>query len=309
MVEEKETRQEKYKDVEENIRKEEKKDEIKKIVKKGFKIFFIVFGIFVGFLLYMHYVGTSGLVVREYKVSSKKLPSEMHGLKVVHFSDLNYLSTTNKKSLKKTVNRINELKPDIVVFTGNLVASGIKLEEKDKKDIIKYLNMIDSKIGVYAIKGSKDYNKQYDSIMAETNIKILNNSYEVIYYKGNTPILLNGCGSSNKKDCDLGQTFSYSEMDNLYTITLVHEPDVTKDIIKNYKTDLILAGHSLNGQIRLPGIGGLIKPKGAKKYVNPKYEFKNTTLYVSGGLGTNGSKLRYFNHPSINFYRLVKETN
>lgn len=304
-----ESRQEKYKDVEENIRKEEKKKKIKAIVKKIFTVFFIVFGISIGFLLYMHYVGTSGLVVKEYKVSSKKLPSEMHGLKVIHFSDLNYLSTTNKKSLKKTINKINELRPDIVVFTGNLVASNVKLSVKDKKDLIKYLNMIDSKIGVYAIKGNKDYNKQYDSVISKTNIKILDNSYEVIYYKGNTPILLNGCGSSNKKDCDLGQTFSYNEIDNLYTITLIHEPDIAKDIADNYKTDLILAGHSLNGQIRLPGIGGIIKIKGAKKYVNSEYKFKNTTLYVSGGLGTNGYKLRYFNHPSINFYRLVKETD
>ena len=304
-----ETRQEKYKEIEENIRKEEKVKKIKGITKKVLKVFGIIFGIFVGLLIYMHYVGTAGIVVREYKVESKKLPSEMHGLKVVHFSDLNYLSTTNKKTLKKTVNKINELKPDIVVFTGNLVAKNVKLDDKDKKDLVKYLNMIDSKIGIYAIKGNNDYNKQYDSIIGETNIKVINNSYEVIYYKGNIPILLTGCGSSNKNDCDLGETFSYNEMDNLYTISLIHEPDTAKEIVKKYKTDIILAGHSLNGQIRLPGIGGLIKVKGAKKYVNSKYEFKNTTLYVSGGLGTSGYKLRYFNHPSINFYRLVKETD
>ena len=49
--------------------------------------------------------------------------------------------------------------------------------------------------------------------------------------------------------------------------------------------------------------------KKGKKYLNSKYVFDNTTLFVSGGLGTNNSELRLFNHPSINFYRLVKETN
>ena len=304
-----ETRQNKNKELEEDLRKEESISKRKAIIKKIFKILIIVFGIIIGFILYMHYVGTKGLVVKEYKVASKKIPKEMHGFKIVHFSDLNYLSTTNKKSLKKLVNKINELKPDIVVFTGNLISSGVKLNNQDKTDLIGYLNKIDSKIGIYAIKGSKDYNKQYEEIINKTNIKMLNNSYELIYYDSSTPILLTGCGSSIKGDCDLGETFSYSEMDNLYTITLVHEPDITKNIIGNYKTDLILAGHSLNGQIRLPLIGGIIKIKGAKKYLNPKYEFKNTTLYITGGLGTSGYKLRYFNHPSINFYRLVKETN
>ncbi len=95
-------------------------------------------------------------------------------------------------------------------------------------------------------------------------------------------------------------------MDNLYTIVLTHEPDNTKKIINN-KPDLILAGHSLNGQIRLPLIGGLKKFESAKKYSNSKYKINDTTLFVSNGLGTTNQEFRLFNHPSINFYRLVKE--
>ena len=76
-----------------------------------------------------------------------------------------------------------------------------------------------------------------------------------------------------------------------------------------YKPNLILAGHSHNGQIRLPIIGGLTKFEEAKKYSNSKYNIDNTTLFISGGLGTSKYEFRLFNHPSINFYRLVKETN
>ena len=48
---------------------------------------------------------------------------------------------------------------------------------------------------------------------------------------------------------------------------------------------------------------------GANKYKKLKETIGNSTLFISGGLGTNKSEFRLFNHPSINFYRLVKETN
>ena len=280
-----------------------------KIGKTILKIFFIIILLFILSFMYMHYIGTAGLVVKEYKVSSKRLPDNFHGLKIVHFSDLHYKNTINKKELKRLVNKINEIKPDIVVFTGDLLSNNKEITKNDIKTLTKELNRIEASIGIYSIKGDEDYNKTYDKVISKTNIKVINNSYEVIYNKGNIPILITGTGSILKNDCDLGSTYSYNEMDNLYTISLIHEADITEDIKGTYKPNLILAGHSNNGQIRLPLIGGMIKFEEGKKYVNPKYEFSNSTLFVSGGLGTSKYEFRLFNHPSINFYRLVKETN
>ena len=67
---------------------------------------------------------------------------------------------------------------------------------------------------------------------------------------------------------------------------------------------MILAGHSLNGQIVLPLIGPLIKKDGAKKYISSYYEINNTLLYVSGGIGNSNYEFRLLNHPSINFFRI-----
>lgn len=226
----------------------------------------------------------------------------------MHFSDLYYLTTINEKELKTIVSKINELKPDIVVFTGDLISNTKEITKNDIKTLTNELNKIETTLGIFAIKGDEDYNKNYEKVINKTSIKVINNSYEVIYYKDSIPILITGTGSILKNDCDLGSTFSYNEMDNLYTISLIHEADITVDIKNTYKPDLILAGHSSNGQIRLPFIGGLMKFEEGKKYVNPKYEFNNSTLFVSGGIGTSKSEFRLFNHPSINFYRLVKET-
>ena len=87
-----------------------------------------------------------------------------------------------------------------------------------------------------------------------------------------------------------------------YTIVLAHEPDQI-DYINNYDIDLYLTGHSHLWQVRLPLIGAIWTPEGAKKYYDEHYIIDETNMYVNGGLGTSGLKLRYFNKPSINMYR------
>ena len=77
-------------------------------------------------------------------------------------------------------------------------------------------------------------------------------------------------------------------------------------ILKNYDIDVIFAGHSLGGQLRLPFWGATLKKDGASVYTNDYYNENNTKLYVSYGIGTNPPHIRTFNKPSINVYRLKK---
>ena len=81
-----------------------------------------------------------------------------------------------------------------------------------------------------------------------------------------------------------------------------HEPDAIKEILENEKTsNLILAGHSINGSINIPGIKNLLLPNGAKKIKSS--ELKNKSVYISNGIGVNNINFRLFNTPSINLYR------
>lgn len=301
-------REEKADKLEKEFLKEEKKEKNTKRIKIVIKIIFILITLFLLLILYMHFIGTKGLIVREYKVESNQLPDSFHGFKVVQFSDLHYLSTIHEKELKNIVNKINKLKPDIVVFTGDLIEESKTTTENDLKVLTTYLNKIEASTGLYAIKGNHDYsNDNFEKVMNQTNFKILDNTYELIYYQGNIPILLTGNGSIIHNDCDIDKAFSYDKMDNLYTISLIHEPDVTDNIREKYSANLILAGHTHNGQIRVPGLGAIMKVEEGKIYPNQEYTLGNTKLYVSGGLGTSMYEFRLFNHPSINFYRLTKE--
>lgn len=284
------------------MNKKEKETKETKETKENKSHIFIYILLIIGLIIiYSRYIATTGIQIKEYSVINNKIPESFKGFKVVHFSDLKYGSTTDQKYLKKLVNKINELNPDIIIFTGDLVSSNYKLTDNDKKSIIENLNKLDPKIDIYSIRGDNDINETYNSIITQTKIIEINNLNKLIYYKGDTPIMLIGLDDSINGNQSLDMAFNYEE-NNYYKILIAHEPD-TYEKIKDKNIDLFLAGHSLNGQVRLPFIGSIYTPTGAKKYYDSKYKIDNTEIYISNGLGTSKIPYRLNNRPSINLYR------
>ena len=142
-----------------------------------------------------------------------------------------------------------------------------------------------------------------------TAIRLINtlliNQYDIIINKEKDKIYLGGIDDTLLGNPDIKSTTSYlKENNDTYSIILVHEPDYSDNILKEQKVDLILSGHSHNGQVRIPIIGALYTPNGAKKYYKNYYTINNTKLYISSGIGNTDLNLRLFNRPSINFYRI-----
>lgn len=301
------TRTELNKEKQNKIIAEEMREKRKKIVLKTLKIMFLIVLIMSSSFIYITYVSNKKIIVNEKRIVSKNLPNNFDGLKIIQLSDIHYGTTIYKKELVEIVKLINERNPDLVVFTGDLIDKNYKMKLKEKEDLTKILKKINESIGKYAVDGDED-SDEFTTILNQSEFTILNNSYELIYNKNNTPIMITGVSSSLNNKIDVDKAFEYFNTPNfdskIFTITLTHEPDNTEEILNKYKSDLILAGHSHNGQIRIPYIGNLLKKSGAKKYNNDFYRIKNTELYVSNGLGTNGNGIRLFTHPSINFFRI-----
>lgn len=283
--------------------KENKKTKSKKIIKI---LFFIIF-ILIIILLYSRFIGTKGLKVKEYKIVNENFTDNFYGLKIVHITDLHYGNTTNNSDLKKIVDKVNLIKPDIIVFTGDLLDKELNNEELG--EFKSTLNNMKSNIKKYAVNGNHDEN--FSEILKETGFTDLNNNYDSLYNSNNSVILFSGINTNddiNDAIKNINNFLSDEQNTNniIYKIMLMHEPDKILDFdYNNY--DLILAGHSHNGQITIPFIGSLYKPNGSKKYYKDYYELEGTKLYISGGIGTSTLKLRLFNKPSINLYRLTSK--
>lgn len=243
--------------------------------------------------LYGRFIEVNNFKVKEYSVIDNNLPEDFNGYKIIHISDIFY----NGNDLTKIIDRINLLKPDLVVLTGDLLKDNISKENQDK--LINYINNINSKYGIYYVLGDNDNTDNFNYVINKLNITILDNNYVYLYNGTNNKIMLLGVGQELNNET----LFNYEDND-YYKILLSHKPDTYDKLNNKEDINLYLSGHSLNGQIRIPFIGGIITKEGSKKYYDSQYTINNTKIYISNGLGNESYDIRLFNTPSINFYRL-----
>lgn len=278
-------------------------------MKRLLKITFFILAIIFLIIIYARYIGTMGLTTKEYTIIDKNIPEGFDGLKIVHFSDIHYNRAITLKKIESIVKEINLIKPDIVVFTGDLLDKDAILTNTDYDELGKILKKINAPSGKYAILGNHDYKKEEENaikILKNSNFTYLENTYDIIYDKYGNKVFIGGIGSVIQNKDDIDKTLnSLSNKDNIsYKIILIHEPDIADEITTGYKINLILAGHSHGGQIRLPLIGALYTPPYAKKYQNEYYKINDCNLYISTGIGVSTINYRLWDKPSINFYRI-----
>lgn len=251
--------------------------------------------IFIGITyFYARYINTTGLNVEEIAIISSDMDSAYNGFKIVQFSDIHYGRTTLEDELSNVITKINELNPDIIVFTGDMFDYN-NLSAKDIELMTNYFNKLEARLFKFAIIGDYDetYLETYKTILSNSNFILLDNTSKLVYDNSSTPINFIGLTNTN----DISALYD----NNYFSITLTHEPDNVKNI---NNSDIILAGHSLGGQIKIPFIDGIIKKDGAETYLNSYYEVNDQKLYISNGIGTENFNFRLFNKPSITLYRL-----
>lgn len=266
------------------------------------KIIIFLIVLLIGILLYAHFIETKNFKITEQSIQAN-ISESFNGFKIVQFSDLLIGSTKTIDNLEEIVNEINNLNPDIIVFTGDLIKKDYDIKDNEIEKIKELLKNLNCTLYKYATIGDNDQ-ENYKEIMTDSDFIILDNESNYIFYQDITPIKITGITDVS----DLEKALSISDdLDASYNIVITHQPD-NIEILATYDIDLVLAGHSLLGQIRLPFIGGIIKKDGATKYIDNYYKVNDTIMYVSSGLGIdNNYYFRLFNKPEINLYRLTQK--
>ncbi len=283
---------------------------MKKEGKKRFrwlKILIFCFLLFLSVILYARYIETTHIIVNEENVINTNLPNSFYGYKVIQLSDIHYKTTITKKELEKVVKKINRINPNIIVITGDLLDNTVDYNETDKSTLIDLLNNINGKYK-YIITGDHDKHELFNEIITKTDFKLLDNTYDIIYNGDYDPILIGGISTrtdgDNSEEKIMSIENAIKENKTTYNILLIHEPNIIEKInYNNYQ--LVLAGHTHNGQINVPGIKKLLIPTKDNNYTKTYYDLDGTDLYISPGIGTSNIKARLFNSPTINLYRLL----
>ena len=266
---------------------------ILKKFKIDFKIKFIgilalAFGIG---LSIMGFINAANPVVKELNIKMSNLPENWKGKKIVQLSDVHFGSINNIKFLEKIVKKVNDLQPDLIVYTGDL----FDREDGVGPDFVDTMNKMKPKDGSYFAFGNHDVYFGMDNvkkIMAESGIKIL--SDEMVNINGLQLIGLDGWEFTGRTDIkDVLEKIAFDK--NKPSVLLYHVPANVAEI-KAGGINLWLAGHTHRGQ--LWPINWLITWV-YKGYGHGLFQDNNFFLYVSAGTGSWGPSMRTSGPPEI----------
>jgi uncharacterized protein len=246
-----------------------------------------------------------------------RLPEAWNGLRIVQLSDFHYDPLFSVHPIRKAVEIVQGLKPDLIFFTGDFITdtsysrkivSG-KRTGLDVELCAQLLGGLQSRLGSYAILGNHDVRFNSKAVMEALEshgVRVLQNSAWALE-QDNSRLWLAGVDDALEGQPDLEKAFKSVPKDEL-TILLAHEPDFALETVK-YGTDLQLSGHSHGGQIRIPLIGAPYLPDLAHKYPRGLYQVGNMKLYTNVGLGTITVPFRFDCPPEITLFTLKKATN
>src|SRR5699024_3445732 len=112
-------------------------------------------------------------------IHSTKLPESFHNKKIVQFSDTHLGFNYTLEELKKLVQEINKLTPDIIVFTGDLIDDPLESSEQENEEIVNVLRQLDASTGKFWVYGNHDHGgygtEQILQIMEAANFTLLQN--------------------------------------------------------------------------------------------------------------------------------------
>lgn len=262
---------------------------------------FILFLMIAGVLVigYARYLEPHMLHIKKVTVTSQYLPDAAENLKIAVFGDTHFGPYYSADDFDKVLSAIKKLKPDIVVFTGDLI-DHYELYSDDVNVISKKLSVIDAPLGKFAVFGNHDYGggaeNEYQDIMEAGGFTVLKNQYYGLEKLGVAIIgiddVLIGYGDPS--------IASWGRPD-YYNIILAHEPDLADDVL-NYNVDLMISGHTHGRQINLKFFDSYILPPYGKEYISGLYQFHNgreAKLYVNSGIGMTKLPFRFLSPPEL----------
>ncbi len=219
------------------------------------------------------------------------LPVSFHGFTIAQLSDIHYRDFDEPYFVEHAVRELNLLKPDLVALTGDFITAhripGMPLRTAagDANDCAAILSGIQCPLRFSSL-------GNHDSVDVPGVLQALRSHRLFPLYNQFVPIDLRG-----DRIWLAGIADAYFDVPNLPSaipkrkpnepvILLGHEPDFADTVAQYHPVDLMLAGHTHGGQVRLPFLPPMFLPAMGVKYISGLFTLGKTQLYVNRGLGT-----------------------
>ena len=243
--------------------------------------------------------GRLDLRVTSQRIGLARLPKAFEGFRIAQLSDFHISPFLTPNEIRRCVTITNELKPDLIVMTGDFVA----WDPEAEGEVVQALSGLRAPYGVFGCLGNHETETQTEDsitrLFATRNVRILRQQHAPIEVRNQT---LNLIGVDDSLS-DLQGVKQLMTPDTV-NILLSHDPNNFERAAR-LGIDLTLAGHTHGGQLSFEFLHrGLCLSRFETPYVSGWYEKDGAQLYVNCGIGTTGFPIRLGARPEITVLEL-----
>jgi predicted MPP superfamily phosphohydrolase len=247
------------------------------------------------------------------KMSLRGLDPEFAGMKIVQISDLHYSPVVWRKYLIQYLQWVNELEPDLVVVTGDLITGGYRFADR----IATILSHLEAKNGTICTFGNHDYSiygkngslegrrraDYLEKCLKQRGLIVLRNE-KLELKKNGSGSKLTIVGLDDEWSGHIDPQQAFSGVDALQPIIcLNHNPANAKELLK-YPWQWMLAGHTHGRQLATSRFGRRFNSHRRRHYTHGYYSVEGRHLYVNRGL-SYGQRVHAWCRPEITVFRLA----
>lgn len=250
-------------------------------------------------LMYVWVIEPNWIEITRHEVSFKNLPVEFDGLVVAHLSDLQIRHYGFRE--RRIGALLAEEKPGLIVLTGDLSQEGS--EPATVRRVLKDITSVKPLFGAWAVLGDEDHwnlpvagQEALQGFFNEAGLALLTNEGGRLGKALDTLSLI-GVDDPSTGHADLTRSLRGFQR-TPFAVLLTHAPQLffRADLAR---FDLVLAGHTRGGQVRLPVIGALWLPAGSEGYESGWFYGEHARMFVTRGVGTSILPFRFLCRPEI----------
>jgi predicted MPP superfamily phosphohydrolase len=268
-----------------------------------------------GFALYANQVSTHEIDTTHSFLSIPNLPDAFHNFRIVQISDLHLEEFTDEHFLRRIVEHVNHLAPDLVLITGDYISNGPRPAAFALRAAVRCAGIL-SKLTCplrFGCLGNHDADvgsRQVIERITPSGLHILVNQH-IPFERNGQRLWLAAVDDTGRGRANLDLAIPRSP--GAPVLLMAHEPDYAAFIVHHPRAaniDVVLSGHSHGGQVRLPWLPPLTLPVGALRYYEGLYRVAipgkahALELYVNRGIGTVGVPFRLNCPPEVTLHTL-----
>ena len=240
-------------------------------------------------------IDTIRIEVRQFSMPGAGISASVRGLRIVHISDIQFDRRTRVGRLRRYVKKVNNLKPDLVFFTGDLVAQDIRTSTL----AARILGRVKARYGIYACLGDEDHRhgaREIVECLKENEIRTFDNKNELVQ-AGREYIMVSFITNTREQRTNLDNlNFLMGQQPRgVIDIAIMHQPsEIVVELAAERGYHLLLAGHTHGGQVIVRPCGIRLTPaRMHTPFYRGTHLVNKMAVSINAGLGFRQVPLRY----------------